>query len=566
MALTAALASATRALEVFSTGVQVSANNIANANSAGYIREELVIDPANPFQRGALVIGSGAEATAVRQVIDQYLETRIHTAGSNAAASQARQDIYSQLESQLRELGDSDLSTRFSSFSAAINEVVNQPELSPLRASVIEEGRLLASSIRDLRSRVDDLRRAQTRRIDDIVAEANQLIDEIQKLNKQIGLQESNGLLSSDAGGLRSNRYEALNRLAEILPIRYQEQPNGAVDVYSGSEFVLLGAEKQLLETTTAVDRNVPVQTVRFDRTKQDISQAGGGELRGIIEGRDDIVGGFVDQLDQLTVGLINAVNRVHASGEGIAGYSTVTSINHVTDVNRVLNDAGLAISPEHGSFTLKVHNQTTGITESHEIQVDLDGLGGNDTTLDDLRASIDAIAGVSASITTDGRFKLDADTDFDLRFSDDSSGVLAALGINTFFTGSNAQTIGINETVAGNPDLFAAGQGGGPSDNRNALLLAEVLDVEQSSLEGASINDFYSSIVAGVAQGTAAEQATAQGLQAYRDSLNAQREQFSGVSLDEEAVRLIEFQQAFAASARVIQTVDELFQLLIGL
>lgn len=565
MALSAALASASRALEVFSTGVQVSANNIANANSPGFIREELLIDPSNPFQRGALVIGSGAEATSVRQVIDQYLETRIHTAGSNAAASNARQDIYAQLESQLRELGDSDLSTRFSSFSAAINEVVNQPELSPLRANVIEEGQLLVSSIRDLRSRVDDLRRSQTRRIEDTVAEANRLIDEIQTLNRQVGLQESNGLLSSDAGGLRSNRYEALSRLAEIIPIRYQEQPNGVVDVYSGSEFVLLGSEKQHLETTTSVDRNVAVQTVRFDRTKQDISQAG-GELRGIIEGRDEIVGGFVDQLDQLTVGLINAVNRVHASGEGIEGYSTVTSISQVSDANRVLNDAGLDVPPEHGSFTLKVRNQTTGITESHEIEIDLDGLGGNDTTLDDLRTSIDAIAGVSASITTDGRLKLDADTDFELRFSDDSSGVLAALGINTFFTGSNALTIGVNQAVAENPNLFAAGQGGGPSDNRNALLLAEVLDAEQSSLGGVSVNDFYNSVVAGVAQGTAAEQATAQGLQTYRDSLNAQREQFSGVSLDEEAVRLIEYQQAFAASARVIQTVDELFQLLIGL
>ncbi len=129
MALNAALATASRALELFSTGVQVSANNIANANSPGFIREELQIDAANPFQRGALIVGSGAQATSVKQIIDQYLEKRIHTAGSNASASQARQEIYSQLEAQLRELGDTDLSTRLSEFTAAINEVVNQPEL-----------------------------------------------------------------------------------------------------------------------------------------------------------------------------------------------------------------------------------------------------------------------------------------------------------------------------------------------------------------------------------------------------------------------------------------------------
>jgi flagellar hook-associated protein 1 FlgK len=314
-----------------------------------------------------------------------------------------------------------------------------------------------------------------------------------------------------------------------------------------------------------SVDRGVTVQEIRLDQTRLNVTTAG-GELKGIVEGRDEILGGFNDLLDQLASGLIEAVNRVHSSGEGLTGYSSVTAVNSVSDANRVLSDAGLAFTPEHGSFTLKVRNLQTGLSESHEIVIDLDGLGGNDTTLEDVRAAIDAFDGVSASITTDGRLQLDADPDFELRFSDDSSGVLAALGINTFFTGSDSLTIGLNEVIAGNPDLFAAGQGGGPSDNRNALLLAEVLDVEQGSLGGVSVNEFYNSIISSVSQGSAAEQATAQGLQTYVDSLNAQRDQYSGVSLDEEAVRMIEFQQAFAASARVIQTVDELFQILIGL
>lgn len=565
MGLNAALATASRALELFSTGVQVSSNNIANSNTSGFIREELEIDPGTPFRRGSLIFGSGAQAGSVHQIIDQYLERRIHSARSNASASLARQEIYSQLEAQLRELGDGDLSTRLSDFAAAISTVADQPELTALRSSVVEEGRLLAGTITDLRTRVDDLRLAQSVRIDDLVTEANHLIDEIQSLNRQIGLQESNGLQKSDAGALRSDRYEALNRLAEIIPIRYEERQSGIVDVFSGTDFVILDGEKQHLVTSASLDRNVTVQTVRFDRTQREVAPSG-GEIQGIIDGRDAILGGFVDELDQLTAGLIGAVNRAHSSGEGLAGFTTVTSTNSIADGNRVLNDAGLAFTPEHGSFTLKVRNRQTGITESSEITVELDGIGGNDTTFDDLRAALDAVSGVSASITTDGRLRLDADVDLELRFADDSSGVLAALGINTFFTGVDSATIGVNDTVATDLRLFAAGQGGGPSDNRNALELAEILDTAQASLGGASVNDFYNSVVSGVAQGAAAEQATAQGLQTYRDSLNAQRDQFSGVSLDEEAVRLIEFQQSFAASARVIQTVDELFQILVGL
>ncbi|MFT5095410.1 MAG: flagellar hook-associated protein 1 FlgK, partial [Porticoccaceae bacterium] len=173
MSLTAALATASRALEVFSTAVQVSSGNIANANTPGYIREELTLSSENPYQRGGLIVGAGVKATAVRQAIDQFLETRIHSTNAEAQAAGARESIYTQLEGQLRELGDQDLSSRFSSFLSAINEVVNQPEQGPLRNSIISEGELLVSDITNLRNRVDQLRADQTVKIDNLVDEAN---------------------------------------------------------------------------------------------------------------------------------------------------------------------------------------------------------------------------------------------------------------------------------------------------------------------------------------------------------------------------------------------------------
>ena len=97
-------------------------------------------------------------------------------------------------------------------------------------------------------------------------------------------------------------------------------------------------------------------------------------------------------------------------------------------------------------------------------------------------------------------------------------------------------------------------------------LQLATVFEQPLDQLGGAAIDDFYQTVVSGVAQGTAAEKAKAAGLDQFRQSLLTQREQFSGVSLDEEAVRLIEFQQAYAASARVIRSVDELFDILVTL
>lgn len=565
MALTAALATASRALQVFSTAVQVSSQNIANANTPGYVREELTLAPENSYERQGFIVGGGVKATAVRQAIDQFLETRIHDSNSEAQAAGAREAIYSQLELQLRELGDQDLSSRFSSFLAALNEATNQPEQDSLRSNIITQGELLISDITSLRNRVDDLRTDQTVRIKNLVDEGNSLIDEISTLNDQIAKQESNGLIESEAGALRTRRYVAINRLSEIVPVQFNERPNGQVDIYSGSDYLVFSGRIQHIETESVTDRGVTVEIVKFDQTQSQLPLTG-GEIRGVIDGRDGILGEFIDDFDQLTSSLINAFNRIHASGEGLEGYSSVTSTNRVDDPDGVLSDSVFPIRINHGSFEIKVTNKQTGLSNIETVRIDLDGIGGNDTTLEDLRAALDSIADISASITTSGELQLNAAPGFEIRFANDSSGALGALGINTFFTGSDSSNIGINSQIKQNHNLLATGQGGGPSDNRNALELATILERPLESIGNTSIDDFYRTIVAGVAQGTASEKARAAGLNEYRLSLESQRAQFSGVSLDEEAVRMIEFQQAYAASARVIRTVDELFDILVNL
>lgn len=454
MALNATLATAARSLEIFSAGMQVSGQNIANASTPGYIREELVLETADPYRRGSLIFGTGANAVGIQQQIDKYLETRLHSANTDVTAARARESVFQALELQLRELGEHDLSTSLNNFLAAVNGVANLPESSPARQIVVRQGEQLAQDVLALRDRINEVRLTQTARVDSLVAEANQLIDEIRELNPQIAQLESGGLLKSDAGALRTQRYNALSRLSEIIPIRFQEQSNGTVDVFSGSEFLILAGSYQHLEAVPGSDRGVEIQTVRLSRTKADISMAG-GELRGVIEGRDVIVGGFVDQLDSWVGNLIFEFNRLHSSGEGLKGFTSVMADARITDPTAALNAAGLDFTPTHGSFQLRIVNQATGIAQTTTISVDLDGIGA-DTSLDDLRAAIDAAANVSATIDSQGRLQLTADAGYEIRFANDTSGTLAALGVNTFFTGHDSSTIGVNEIVAKDHAYFA--------------------------------------------------------------------------------------------------------------
>lgn len=564
MGLTGALATAGHSLEVFSTLIQVSGNNIANAGTPGYVREVAEMRSNFPQKLGGLVIGTGVDIVGVRQKIDAFLETRIYRANADAKGALARSSIYTQMETVIGELGTGDLSSEISNFVAKLQDLVNQPEDTATRQLAVEQGVQFATYVGRLRERLSDLRSSQDVKVNDLVNEANTLIDQVSQLNPQIIALESAGLLQSDAGGLRDLRLTALSRLSEILPIKVVDHSSGAVDVFLGNDHLVLVNDVQHLDTRRIVDRNTAVDEVFVEGSLAPIS-GDRGELAGTIAGRDVVVGGFVDSLDTLTSNFIFEFNKLYSSGQGRSGYESVTGTTPVTDTAASLKSAGLPFTPEHGSFELKVVNTVTGLSTTHRIAVDLDGIG-TDTSLTSLSTTIDALANVSASITSTKQLKLTAAAGYELTFADDTSGVLASLGINTFFTGSSSTDIGVNDLVKNDSDLFAASLGGGAGDGRNAQRLAAFVTQPLAGLTNLSVDQYYERLISSVGQSSAAEQALADGSDDFRDSLQNQREQQSGVSLDEEMLQILTFQRTYQVAARIISTVDSLFQTLLQL
>ena len=571
MSLNSALVNSGRSLEVFSAGISVAGQNLANATTPGYIREELRLESGTTFRQGNNLLGTGVDSGGVRQKLDLFLESRLHAAAAERAGAAAHRDALLALESTLGELTDADLSTALSDFSAAVQDVVTDPHSEPLRGQLIRQGESLARDLNALRGRVAGLADDTAARADGLVSEANTLIDEIASLGPEIGRLEAGGLLKSDAGSLRSRRYAAVQRLAEIVPVRYEARPDGGVDLFSGDNALILGTHVQHLGSVAPAGREDARLTVRLTGTDAEIPLAG-GELRGLLTAGEAGGGKFLDDLDSLAAALIETVNRVHAGGEGLRGFPSVTAAAEVRDPAASLAELntldGVAFAPDHGGFTLKVVNTGTGAAERTRIAVDLDGLGA-DTSLADLRAVLDAVPDISATIDALGRLTLNAADGYELRFADDTSGVLAALGVNTFFAGTDAATIAVDARLRDDPGLLAVGRGGGPGDNTNAVALANALAgpiAGPPDSLGGSVADRYAAMVADVAGRAASESAFADGADAHLESLRSQREQFSGVNLDEEAIRVMELQRSYQASARIISAVDELFGVLLSI
>jgi len=562
MGLTAALLTAGNAIDVFSSGIQVSGNNIANASDPNYVREALQVSPAFPVQQGGLIIGAGVTAQGVKQQIDLFLQQRIYAANGDASGSTARNSIYKQLETSLQTLSNSDLSAQLADFTNQLNNVANQPEDSPNRALAVQQGEQLAQAVTNLRANLDTQRTTLNSQVDSLVTEANGLIDQIAALNPQITSLEASGGFNSDAGSLRDQRYADLNRLSQIIPITVVDHGIGGVDVSLGNQTLIIPGLVNHLTTVTSGDRGVTIDNVTVEGSTIPITGSK-GELAGTIYGRDNIIGGFVDQLDKFSSSLINEFNKIYSQGQGEHGYTSVTGTYSVNDSTAPVDAAGLPFPPQNGSFQVQVVNTTTGIAQTTTINVDLAGVNPK-TTLDDIVSQLNGVANLNALVTANGQLQINAANGYQVEFSHDNSGTLAGLGINTFFTGSSSLDMGVNQAVIDDPTLFAAAQGGGPGDGTNAAQLANIANVTPASLGGSGIGAYYQQAVATLGQASASENAVSQGFNGFLNSLTNQKAQLSGVNLDDETIQIMQYQRAYQSSARLISTLDQLFTTLL--
>jgi flagellar hook-associated protein 1 len=565
MSLLGIMQLSSNALNAATLGLQVTGNNIANANTPDYIRQRLVQNPAVPYRKGDLILGLGVKVEGVQQVIDKFLDERMRGATSDVASSDAQADAYSKLESVINELGDRDLSTQLTSFFGSLNDVLNQPESIAVRNVAVQKAQALTEAIQRVDSQVRSLHQDVNQQVVSLADDINGLLEDIAKLNVQIVQIEGGGVSNSDAVGLRDRRAADLAKLAEITNIRSIEQPTGDVTVYSGGDFlVTLGTWRPVTAVTTATD-GLQVSEIQIEGINSPLA-AGGGRLSGLIAARDNILGGFLASLDDVSSTLIHEFNKVYSGGQGLTGYSELTSERPIADSNLALDVAGLPFTPTNGQFQVLIYNTQTGERKTTDVLVDLNGLD-NDTTLDDLTAQLDAIDGIAAAITADGKLQITSDSpQTKFAFAGDTSGTLAALGLNTFFTGSRSQDFGVSQIVKGDPSKLAISSGGLAEDSQNGELLASLLTAPLTTQGGASLASMYERLTSDVATGSQNASAAADGFRHFQQALESQHLAVSGVNIDEEAVRMLEYQRAFQASAKVISTVNDMLETLLNM
>ena len=549
------------------TGIEVTGNNLSNIATKGYHRQKVTLSPTRPHEiQQGVFLGTGVQIEEVVRRIDNALETRLRTSVADQSYSEARLTLLQQIEALQNETTDLDLSTHLSEFFNTFSELANSPEDNGVRTVVLQQGQKLATFIRDLRSGLLDHRLQIDKSIDESIAAADNLFSQIASVNLELVRLEGG---QGGAHSLRDERDALLGELSQYLDITIAEQSTGSVDVFVGSIPVILANQNRGVEIRErSVNGQLEVDIVTKD--DQTVLTPSSGRIGALLHGREQDANNAINLLDNFASELIFQLNHVHTQGQALLGFDSITSDYRAPDPTVALNDpaSGLDFLPSHGSFQIHVTQKSTGQRNTTIINVDLDGINpAADTTLISLAASINAVANVNATVTPDDRIQIDAAaTDFEISFSDDSSGALAALGINTFFSGKSAADIGINNVVLQDPGNITAAQGHIKGDNRNALALSDLKNQSITQLNGLSLTEFWTRHIQDYATRTSQKQQQLEADAAVRENLESKQQAISGVNADEEAINLLLFQRAYQGSARFISVVDELLQTLISL
>ncbi len=566
MSLYSALQVASNSLHASQIGLQVVGQNISNANTPAYSREEVLYSPAPTQQIGNLFVGLGVKVDGVVQKVDQFLNDRYRSSVSDAASSTAQESTYKDLEGLLGVLNDSGVNSSLTKFFNSIGDVLNQPQSLSARNLATLQGKNLTNDITNLSQRINDIQVSQNSQIRGLVNDANSHLETIRKLNVKIASLEGGTGSSAQAVGLRDQRDKALLDLSKLIGIQTQEQPSGAMNVFHNGEFLVFEGESHPLTTIQSGAGNDARLSVVYADTKSPVT-SDGGQIFGVLAARDDILGAFSSKLDQFAQTLSFEFNKIFSSGQGLNGYSSVTSLNAVTDSKKPLDSAGLANTPISGGFDIQVKDLQTGLTQTTHITIDLNGLNNNDTTMLSLGQSIHAIDGLSASVNAAGELSIKTTSStLQFAFANDTSGTLAALGINTFFTGSTARDLNVSTQILNDPNKFASSLGGIGNDTQILTQLAGFLDKPLDSLGGDTISQSRDRLVSEVTEASAATSAVADGFRSYESSLKTQQSAISGVNLDEEAVKMMQFQRSYQFSAKFISTINDMLDMLSNL
>jgi len=449
--LNSALSLAVRSLDAATGALQLTNNNIANANTPGYVRQIAVLQEAGPVSGDGVGSGNGVVLEGYQSVRDELIQSQIQQETEAQGGANASLASLQQIEPTFT-TSTQDIGTEMSALFSSISTLSTEPTNAPAQAAVLAAGQNLAAAFNSASNTLTSQQTALNTQVTQDVGQINQLSKQIAALNPQLAQLKATG---QDGGTIEDQQDQLVLQLSALTSVAVTQNADGEETVTTGNGSPLVvGSQSYALQATTTPSTTAGMVQVLDQNGDNITASLTGGDLGGTVQTRDTTIPGILTNLDTLANEFGKAMNAAQATG-----------------------------------FDQNVNAGTNFYTVSSTI------------------------AGSAGSIKM-------AITD---------------------------------------PALIASSSDGTSGSNGN---LANLSAVQTSALaSGQTPGDAYSSMVYQVGSLTSNAKAESSATTASLLQLNDQLSSVSGVSIDEESTNLITYQQAYEAAARVVTTVQAMFQ-----
>jgi len=577
--------------------IDATSQNIANAESEGYRRRRVSLSSRSVAATGLYasngaqdVTSSGVGVEQFERVRDGMLVAARNEARSSESAAREEGRVLGVLEGALATDTDAGLSASLQGLADGFSNLANNPDSQGVRESVLGRARQLTDTFGRLDQRLGELTSSTTKALEGNVEKANGLLDKVASLNEQIENARAGG---SPDYAAEDQRDQTVKELSKLLPVQAQENRSDGYTLTVDGMTVVQGTEA----TNLSVDQSGNTPAVEFGKTGVEFTPGaeGGGEIGAQARLLNDTLPGVQSDLNALADDVVKEVNAAHRKGadqNGDTGENFFVDKSGPSSENTAGNielnvdgpkDIAAVATPALGTLG----GNETAVTIGQGDFGDSSGAGniearltvgpdGSASTVEVSSISPDGnlpggVEGGTFDITVEDNANT-GELDFTIDRPDGSTSTQTGVDV-----GSDGTTITLEDDGSGNTlklDVGTAFVDGdvGPTETKEFSVTVDnslpgdtgpaqnIADVASDLTTGAT--DLAAGVGTQVQEAAAKEEAQA----AVGERVQAQIEDVSGVSVDQQLSSLIEQQQQFAASAQVLTTAREVSSTLLSI
>ena len=609
-------------LNVAQNGINTTSHNISNAETEGYTRQRVVTSAATPTLMAPGLVGNGVEVTDIKRVFDNFIFDRYTDVSAQKDHSDFERKTLEELSALFPEIDGVGIKSDLTAYYEAWQNFSDNPSNNAIKTSLAQSASTLSKHIAYTQDQVKDLQSKLNEQLVSNINEVNSLAEQLAELNKSIDVAEAGD--SYSANDLRDKRNVIERSMARLIGAKTnygQIESNIQVDnsantktgsyVLSVSGFNMVdGSSYHPIKLNNTENKNgfyelsferqdgveIPITENLEDGIVGSILNLRGSSIDGETGSLNNgVIQNVISQLDSFADEIIESTNNIYAKSSSTKMESNTLHINSSNPL--VYSDLNI----NEGSFNLIVYDLDGKVAASREIEINgmttMGGAAGSNSIQGQIEASKDDNEDANANNDIDDFIKFNwadfaggSSVEFSLdkvaeskgytfviedNLKDDSfasgTNFAGALGMNRFFDGNDAQSMQLNHKLSTNPTLISAGQTAITGDNIIALdMVQHQYEKFDFDVSGEEYNEttyaFFDMIATDVGSKTNAAISRNETISTQFNATELEYTSSAQVDIDEEMTNLIKYQTAYGAAAKIITTIDQMMQTLLGI